>query len=417
MKNGRWILTLFAGIATLALAVSLAQWASARNSANVLKEPVLALVGAKIYPAPAEKPIPNGVVLVRGGKIVAVGEKNKVKIPAGASILDCSGKIVVAGFQNSHVHFTETKWIDAAHLPAAQITKQLQEMLARYGFTTVVDTGSSLANTNAIRARVESGEASGPRILTAGTPLYPEHGIPYYLKDSLPPDILKLLPQPATPEEAVAVVKQNIDGGADIIKLFTGSWISRGEVLPMRLDIVKAAVAEAHRHGRLVFTHPSNVEGLKVALDGGVDVLAHAIEDLRGWNDSYIPQMIDARMSLIPTLHLFSDDSDIEKILREVGDFSRAGGQILFGTDAGYLPDYDTSDELALMSRAGLSPMQILAALTTAPAARFKESGRRGKIAPGMDADLVVLNADPAADARNFANVQTTIRAGRTIYP
>jgi imidazolonepropionase-like amidohydrolase len=176
-------------------------------------------------------------------------------------------------------------------------------------------------------------------------------------------------------------------------------------------------VAEAHRHGRLVFAHPTNVEGLKIALDGGVDVLAHAIENLDGWNDSYIAQMTAARMSLIPTLHLFGGENDIEKILREVGDYSKAGGQILFGTDVGYLPDYDTSDELALLSRAGLSPMQILASLTTAPAARFKESGRRGRIASGMDADLVVLNADPAGDARNFANVHTTIRAGRTIYP
>jgi imidazolonepropionase-like amidohydrolase len=68
------------------------------------------------------------------------------------------------------------------------------------------------------------------------------------------------------------------------------------------------------------------------------------------------------------------------------------------------------------MKVAGLTPMQILASLTTVPAARFGETGRRGTIARGMDADLVILDADPAEDVANFAKVRTTIRSGRIIY-
>jgi imidazolonepropionase-like amidohydrolase len=94
--------------------------------------------------------------------------------------------VVTAGFQNSHVHFTEQKWANASTLPASQLTHQLQEMLTRYGFTTVVDTGSVPLNTIALRSRIEAGEVHGPRILTAGAPLYPKNGIPYYLSD-LPP--------------------------------------------------------------------------------------------------------------------------------------------------------------------------------------------------------------------------------------
>jgi imidazolonepropionase-like amidohydrolase len=96
--------------------------------------------------------------------------------------------------------------------------------------------------------------------------------------------------------------------------------------------------------------------------------------------------------------------------------YSNAGGQILFGTDVGYMTDYDPTDEYVLMSRAGLTPMQILASLTTAPSERFKESATRGTIAPGRDADLAVLAADPAQDAANFAKVRYTIRHGRIIY-
>ena len=88
---------------------------------------------------------------------------------------------------------------------------------------------------------------------------------------------------------------------------------------------------------------------------------------------------------------------------------------MLFGTDVGYMSEYDPTEEYRLMARA-LSPMQILSSLTTAPALRWKEDGRRGRIEPGKDADLVVLDADPAKDAANFAKVRCTIRGGKTIF-
>ncbi len=88
--------------------------------------------------------------------------------------------------------------------------------------------------------------------------------------------------------------------------------------------------------------------------------------------------------------------------LQQLQAFSEAGGQVLFGTDVGYMTDYDPTDEYVLMLKAGLTSMQILASLTTAPAARFKEDGRRGRVAAGMDADLVVLDADPVAGCTQF---------------
>jgi imidazolonepropionase-like amidohydrolase len=376
---------------------------------------VVAFVGAKIYTSPTDPPISNGTVVIRGEKIAVVGKTGTLPIPPDAKQIDCKGAVITAAFQNSHVHFAEQKWIDAATQPAEQLTTQLSDIFTRYGFTTVVDTGSLLPNTVAIRNRIASGEVTGPRILTAGVPLYPPDGIPYYLSD-LPPEIRNLLPQPTTPAAAIAAVDDDLAGGADIIKLFTGSWIARGKVKPMPVDVATAAAEEAHKHGKLVFTHPSNVAGLEVALAAHVDVLAHSIEDMRGWNNSYLSRMKAANMTLIPTLKLFSSDDDLPGILDEVGSYQRMGGQILFGTDVGYLPDYDPSNEYSLMSRAGLTPMQILASLTTAPAGRFNESASRGRVAAGMPADLVVLSADPATDATNFAKVRYTVRGGRIVY-
>jgi imidazolonepropionase-like amidohydrolase len=96
--------------------------------------------------------------------------------------------------------------------------------------------------------------------------------------------------------------------------------------------------------------------------------------------------------------------------------FSRAGGQVLFGTDVGYTQHFDTSEEFKWMSKAGMSYQEILASLTTNPAQRFGYSAHSGRVAKGLDADLVVLSADPAQDGSAFSKVRYTIRGGVVIY-
>lgn len=378
--------------------------------------PPIVLVGAKIYVSPFQGTIGNGVVVIRDGKIAAAGNRAQVPVPQGLGILDCSGMTIMAGFQNSHAHFSEAKWNDAAKLPADQLTNQLREMFTRYGFTTVVDLGSYLQNTEALRGRINSGEVVGPRILTAGSPLYPPNGVPFYVKSTLPPQIVKQLPQPRTPAEAVKEVDEHVAQGGDVIKLFTGSWVARGQVVTMPLEIARAAVQEAHKKGKLVFAHPSNVAGFQIALQAGVDVLAHAVEETSGWNRSYLKEMKSDGMWLIPTLKLFKDDSNIADILREVQDFSGLHGPILFGTDVGFLTDYDPTDEYLLMQRAGLDFPHILESLTTAPAKRFGEAAIRGEVKKGLNADLVVVKGDPARDIHALTHVSYVFRDGRIIY-
>lgn len=405
------------GLLALAIIFStVPEMASSASQEGAGNEATLALVGGRVYVSPFDGAIENGVVLIRDGKIAAVGRRSKVRIPQGTGMLDCSGMFITAGFQNSHVHFTESKWDNAAQLPSDQLTSQLAAMFTRYGFTSVVDLGSRLDNTAALRQRVDSGEVSGPRILTAGSPLYPVNGVPYYVKDILPPEIVKLLPQPATPAEAVQQVDEHVAQGADVIKLFTGSWVARGKVVTMSQEVATAAVTEAHKKGKLVFAHPSNVPGFLVALQAHVDVLAHSVEETQGWNPSYIPEMIGQRMWLIPTLELFKDDSNVNNIVEEARDYSQANDQILFGTDVGFLPDDDPTNEYLMMQTAHMDFWHILDSLTAAPAKRFGEAAVRGAIKAGMDADLVVLGADPERDIRALTHVNYTFRGGRIIY-
>jgi imidazolonepropionase-like amidohydrolase len=385
----------------------------------------LALVGAKIYPSPTERPIENGAILIHDGRILAVGPSPTIKIPRAAKVVDCKGLVVTAGFWNSHVHIMTPGLLHAEKLSSEQIASQLEEMLTRWGFTTVFDIASVLDNTTLIRRRIESGEVKGPRILTVGEPFWAKGGTPIYAKGFLEVNHISI-PEVESSTQATERVRQQIRDGADAIKIFSGS-VERDSILIMPLDLAKAIVAEAHREGKPVFAHPSNQEGIEVALQSGVDILAHTTPSGGPWSSSLVERLKAAHVALIPTLTLWHVEfkgeppEEFEKgmntvVLPELRGYSKAGGQILFGTDVGYIEQFDTSEEFVWMSRAGMSFQQILASLTTNPAQRFGYSTHSGRIVKGMDADLVVLRGDPAQDATAFSKVRYTIRSGNVIY-
>src|SRR5208282_2502126 len=224
----------------------------------------LALVGATVYSSPTAAPLRDAVVLTSGGIITAVGKRAEVKIPKDARVLDCTGKTIVAGFWNSHVHFIEPVWNNAASAEAAVLGKHMQEMLTRWGFTTVWDLGSDPNNSLALRRRVESGEIPGPTMLLAGD-IFPKNGHPVYL----PPEMQ--LPEAATPEEAAQMARDDLKLGLDGMKLFTGAYMGDKPVVNMDTAVVKAAVDVAHAQGKPVFAHPQNGVGIDNAIACGVD--------------------------------------------------------------------------------------------------------------------------------------------------
>ena len=374
----------------------------------------VAVVHATVYTAPGARPLADATVLIHDGRIAQVGRH--VAVPEGVTPLACDGCVVMAGFWNAHVHFTEPKWQGVATQEPATLERQLRDMLTHSGFTSVVDTGSDPRVTFELRRRIEGGEVAGPHIRSAGPPLYPEHALPYYL-DDLPPELRAMLPQPATPEEARAVVARNLESGADITKLFTGSIVKPGQIQPMRTDIATAAVDESHRRGALVFSHATNLAGVRVALDSGVDVLAHAPEVVDGIDTALVREMARKHVVIVPTLALFSRDDDIAGIRKLVLDAHRAGIRLVFGTDTGFLADYDVSEEFRQLAAAGLRTDDILAMLTTTPAALFKVDAHAGRVARGMDADLTILGSDPrTAGVAAFSDVRYTIRGGRLLF-
>ena len=405
---------------TLALAsLFLAHGAAAQTAAP------LVLTGGTVYPAPDQPAIPNAVILLRDGRIAAVGPRGSVSVPAGTDTLDCTGLTVTAGFWNSHVHFGERKWARAAELPAAEASEQLRQMLTGYGFTHVFDTGSPLENTLALRRRIAAGEIEGPAILTTGDIIWPKGGVPSLAVMNALGFITEPQDEVATPAEAAARARERLDAGADGVKVYAATWFTEEPVvMPGRM--IAAAAKEAHGRSKLLFAHPTNAAGLQAALDGGVDVLVHTAPSMETWSDSLVRRMVKAGVAVVPTLKLWRYESRSARLafsrpfvqagVDELRAFHRAGGTVLFGTDVGYVLDYDTAEEFALMAQAGLRFADILASLTTNPARRFGLEGKAGRIAPGMEADLVVLDGDPARDIEALARVRYTLRQGRIIY-
>lgn len=386
----------------------------------------LVIVGAKVYPSPNAPAILDATVVVRGGVIAAVGPSDQVERGPSDRVISGDGLAVVAGLWNSHVHLLLPSMALPPGENAEALSNELEGMLTRWGFTTVFDIASLPGAAIDLRRRIQSGEVRGPNILTIDAPFFPNGGTPIYLRE-----LLKGLPsmEVGTPEAAAARAHRQLNAGADGVKVFAGAIVGgKIGVLPMPLEDARAVVAEAHRQGKPAFAHPSNQEGLDVTIESGVDVLAHTTpDDGKSWTPELVSRLTSHDMALIPTLSLWRVESKanglpsekIEQTIalaqQQLGVFAAAGGDVLFGTDIGYVQAADTSEEYRLMQGAGLSFDQILASLTTTPAARFSVKSK-GRIEAGMDADLTVLAADPASDIEAFADVVYTIRGGRVIF-
>lgn len=351
-----------------------------------------ALTGATIRVAPHDPPV-TGVLVIDGATVRGI----EAEVPNGAHIVDCTGCTIMPAFTNSHVHFFERKWANAASMPADELQRQLDDFLTRYGFVSVFDLSSQRENTFAIRDRIESGEIRGPRIRTTGEGLLPPGGAAPDLAYQMMGLTKTPLFEPADARAATDIVKQLLDDGVDGIKLFlsapNGAVMSRG--------VIDAAIAEAHRANKPVFAHPNTAADVVTAIDAGVDVLAHTTPRY-AWPDGLKP----VATSITPTLWIWKFYSRHDRValqdqwratsLAQLRSWRAAGGRVLFGTDLGAV-DPDPTEEYSLMQEAGMTFDEILASLTTS------------RIERGAPADIVVFR-----DA--FADVRYVFRDGRMIY-
>jgi imidazolonepropionase-like amidohydrolase len=429
-----------------------------------------ALVGATVIDGTGAKPIKNGVILIRDGRIAAVGASGSVVVPAGIRTVDSAGKYVIPGLMDANVHL----FLDAEPENVLKYEGHYEDLIIeaaqialKNGVTTVFDTwGPRAALVNA-RNQINSGAAVGSRIYLAGNII----GFTGPLSSDFFPDAQKVFSENVvnridkyweqgvggellwmTPDEVRAKVRAYIENGnLDFIKYGSSGHVNE-QFIAFSLETQRAIVEEAHRAGITAQAHSTSVESLKMEIEAGVDIMQHC--DVTGPEPipaATLKVIIDRKLpcsAMVVTnkqldwtkSHNFRPGYSDESKTRDLNDRNliKMGATLLLTTDAGlfgpdsasspllgpYLkdvPDLPTrlqdADYLWLqaVSERGLSPMDALQAATRNIAVAYGKAKEIGTLEPGKRADLVVLNADPLEDPRNYRNIQLVVKDGIAI--
>lgn len=353
----------------------------------------LALVGGQVIAGTDSPPIPEGVVLIRGGQIVAVGSQQEVKIPSGAQVIDVSAATVLPGFINAHVHDAD----QADNLRA----------WAEGGVTTVRDEGArpgrfeALLNTRASLV----GDPHYARVISAGRVISVEGGYGELFVDS--------------PEDARQKVLDLLDAGADQIKITLEDGYAGVSGLPkLTPEEITAILAAAHERGSKVSGHVTRAEYLAQFVAAGVDDIAHIPYD--PVPEEVWREMVRKGIGLTPTFTVYRNfGAPVSVCVENLRAFVDLGGRVALGNDYGGgpgtfelgIPMY----EIEMMSRAGMTPMQILQAGTRQAAWVAGVDNQVGTLEVGKAADVLVVDGDPLRDLQALARIRLVIHAGAII--
>jgi hypothetical protein len=403
---------------------------------------LIALEGATLIDGTGAAAIPDSVVLVRDGKIVAAGPRAEVKIPANARVTNLRGKTIVPGLWDMHAHFEQVEW-GPVYLAA--------------GVTTVRDCGNEFEFITAARDAVASGKGVGPRLLLAGI----VDGSGRFMLGVARVD---------TPEQAIEWVHRYHDAGFAQMKIYSS----------VKKEIVPVIANEAHKLGMTVTGHVPFGMNLYDAVNAGFDQINHIsyvfdvmdsdFPKLRfsGKNDELLANLqnfnpdspdgvkavaflknhgtvIDPTMTIMEMFnrtgqkHLGDFEPGVAKAapalaeqLKNIGtDLSsaqirnteftdlmkvlralhRAGVPIVVGTDQS-VPGHSVHREMELHVEAGFTPMEALQSATIVPAKAMGLDKEVGTLEPGKRADLVILAANPLDDISNIRKTEKVMQAG-----
>ena len=400
-------------------------------------ESVVAFTGARLIDGNGGMPLEDAAMVVRGGRIEAVGPAAEVAIPEGAELVDLSGRSVVPGLINTHGHVGRSAGGLEGEAADEAVRNELR-LYAAYGVTTV----NSLGGGGEPSMRVRDAQADDP-------------GLAHARLHIAGPVIAG-----STPDEARDQVEDNARLRPDWLKLRVDDNLGTSTKMPP--EAYRTVIDEAHAMDLRLAAHLFYLEDAKDLLRSGADFLAHSVRDTN-IDEEFVELITDAGVCYCPTLTrevstfvyrdrpIFFDDpfftrhanaEEVASLLEEerrrsfqesrsaalyeqalavaLGNLKAAadaGVTVSFGTDTGPVgrfQGYFEHEEMELMAAAGLSPAQILASATS-DAAACLELDDVGTLEPGNWADFVVVTGDPLADIRNLRSIESVWIAGNQV--
>ncbi|WP_428099191.1 amidohydrolase family protein [Candidatus Rariloculus sp.] len=395
--------------------------------------------GARLIAGDGTEPIENSAFLVEDGRFTSVGAAGEVRAPFGAARVDLSGKTVMPGIVDSHVHLGYADVGAMTDTPENYSRENIVEHLERmayYGVAAALSMGIDRGEAPAsLRGETIPGAAlfrmagAGIAMPNAGPGAADRRDVPYGV---------------TTEAEARAAVQELASAGVDIVKI----WVDdrNGTVEKLTPPLYRAAIDEAHAQGLRVAAHIFYLEDAKELLRAGLDGFAHGVRDVPV--DREILSLLAERpdVFLMPNLpasgYLTERDlpfraqtlpeSAVESMREQfsnrtgpvpsqsyrlqAGNLTRmqaAGVRIVLGTD-GDGAGWDAHEEMADMVAAGLTPAEVIAAATSA-AAEIVGLDDLGVVAEGKSADFIVLDANPLENINNTRRIESVYLRGAEV--
>ena len=415
-----------------------------------------ALRGARVIDGTGGAAIDNATIVIRGGRIVAIGPSAATPVPGDAEVVDYAGKTIIPGLISAHSHVGIVVGLKAAaeNYNRDAVLRQLKQLEA-YGVTTVMSLGLNGPLFYELRPELHAGKLPGADLFGADQGIGIVGGQP---SAAVVPVGDNQISRPDTVEMARELIRQMAARKTDMVKV----WLDSGGGLMPKLkpEVYSAVIEEAHKNGLRVAAHIYDLDDAKAVVKAGVDIVAHGVRDKPV--DSEFIDMMKARSvwyistivldytnfvfadqppwmgepffqrALHPAVRAQLDDpayrertlalpataknrAGVATNKQNLKTLQDAGVQIGFGSDSGVglrIPGVAEHLELALMVEAGLTPMQAITNATS-NAAKLLKLDDRGVLASGKLADLVVLESDPTADITNSRKINAVWHRGK----